>query len=99
LIERGPGQLIREVRLRHGLSQRRLAIRASLSPSTISRIERGRVSPSVRTLQELLFLMGEDLVLASKTHKPQIDREQLQERLAMTPTERIQAGLLAVPKD
>jgi len=44
-------------------------------------------------LQELLFLMGEDLVLEAKPWEPKIDREQLEVRLAMTPTERIETGL------
>jgi hypothetical protein len=46
-------------------------------------------------LQELLFLMGEDLVLEARPRKSKIDREQLKTRLAMTPAERIEAGLAA----
>jgi hypothetical protein len=49
-------------------------------------------------LQELLFLMGEDLVLEAKPRESKIDREQLKARLAMTPEERVEAGLAAAEK-
>jgi transcriptional regulator with XRE-family HTH domain len=52
-----PGQLLQKVRHRHGISQKRLAMRAGTTQSAISRIERDRVSPSVETLRELLFLL------------------------------------------
>ena len=57
------GELLRDARRRHGLTQRQLAIRARTSQAAISRIERGLVSPSVATLAELLWLMNEELVL------------------------------------
>ena len=90
---------MRQARERHGLSQESLAIRANLSRSTVSRIECDRASPSVETLRELLFLMGEDLVLDTRSRKPQIDLEQLEARLAVTPTERIETALAAASKD
>jgi hypothetical protein len=49
-------------------------------------------------LQELLFLMGEDLVLEARPREPTIDLEQLEVRLAMTPQERVEAGLAAAEK-
>jgi transcriptional regulator with XRE-family HTH domain len=57
------GELIREARLRHGLSQRRLALRSGASQAWISRVERGEVSPSVDSLDRLLLVMGESLRL------------------------------------
>lgn len=93
------GEILRQARKRHGLSQRRLAIRANLDRSTISRIECDRVSPSVEMLRELLFLMGEDLVLEARPWESKIDREQLRARLAMTLTERIEAGLATAAKN
>jgi transcriptional regulator with XRE-family HTH domain len=57
------GELIREVRLRHGLDQRSLARRARTSQTQISRIERGAISPSVATIERLLSVMGERLTL------------------------------------
>jgi transcriptional regulator with XRE-family HTH domain len=60
-----PGQLLREVRRRHGLTQRQLAARARTSQAAISRVERDVVSPSISTLAGWIDLMGEELVLAA----------------------------------
>jgi transcriptional regulator with XRE-family HTH domain len=60
------GELLRDARRRHGLTQRHLAARARTSQAAISRIERDVVSPSVSTLAELLRLMNEELVLDAR---------------------------------
>jgi transcriptional regulator with XRE-family HTH domain len=60
------GELIRDARRRHGLSQRRLAIRAGASQAWISRIERGEISPSIESLDRLLLVMGEGLRLQAE---------------------------------
>jgi transcriptional regulator with XRE-family HTH domain len=60
------GELLRETRRRHGLTQRQLATRARTSQAAISRLERGVVSPSVDTLAELLRLMNEELTLEAR---------------------------------
>jgi transcriptional regulator with XRE-family HTH domain len=60
------GELLREARQRHGLTQKQLAIRARTSQAAISRIERGLVSPTVETLEKLLAMMNEELVLDAK---------------------------------
>jgi transcriptional regulator with XRE-family HTH domain len=88
-----PGQLLREARHRHGVSQKRLAIRAGTTQSAISRIERDGVSPSVTTLRELLRLLGEDLTLGAEPRDWGFDRTLTRERLAMTPSERLDYGL------
>jgi transcriptional regulator with XRE-family HTH domain len=87
-----PGELLKEARGRHGLSQKQLAMRASTIQSAISRIERDRISPSVETLRELLYLMGEDLELTSKGRDSGIDRTLNAERLKISPTERLEYG-------
>jgi transcriptional regulator with XRE-family HTH domain len=58
-----PGEIIRDARLRHQLSQAVLAHRARTSQRQVSRIECGEVSPSVDTLARLLAAMGERLEL------------------------------------
>lgn len=88
-----PGKLLRDARRRHGLSQKRLAIRAGTTQSAISRIERDHVSPSVETLSELLRLVGEDLALATEPREWGIDRTLIRERLRLTPSERIDYGV------
>jgi transcriptional regulator with XRE-family HTH domain len=84
-----PGRLLREARLRHGLSQKRLARRAGTTQSAISRIERERISPTVQTLAELLHLMGEDLVLVTRKRDAGIDQTLIDERLRMDEGERL----------
>lgn len=88
-----PGELLKEARTRHGVSQKRLAMRAGTTQSAISRIERDRVSPTVETLRELLYLLGEDLALGAEERDFGIDRTLSAERLKASPSERIEHGL------
>jgi transcriptional regulator with XRE-family HTH domain len=88
-----PGELLKEVRERHGVSQKRLAIRAGTTQSAISRIERDRVSPSVETLRELLFLLGEDLQVAAAPRDAGIDRTLNAKNLVLSPEKRVKRGL------
>jgi transcriptional regulator with XRE-family HTH domain len=88
-----PGELLKEARKRHGVSQKELAARASTTQSAISRIERDRVSPSVETLHELLYLLGEDLALSAEERDFGIDRTLNAERLKASPSERLEYGL------
>jgi transcriptional regulator with XRE-family HTH domain len=84
-----PGELLRRVRVRHGLTQSQLAARARTSQAAISRIERGLVSPSVATLAQLLDLMGDELVLDAEPIDYGHDRTLRQPMLRLTPEERI----------
>jgi transcriptional regulator with XRE-family HTH domain len=71
-------------------------MRASTTQSAISRIERDRVSPSVETLRELLYLLGEDLELGAETRDFGIDRTLNAERLKESPSERLEHGLAMI---
>ncbi len=53
------GGVIRAARERHGVSQRRLAVRAQTSQGYVSQVERGEVSPSVEAVARLLACLGE----------------------------------------
>ena len=70
------GAGIRELRRRRQLSTRELAVRSGISHSTISLLERDRLSPSVDTLSAILEAMGSTLtgffseVAASLPHSP-----------------------------
>jgi transcriptional regulator with XRE-family HTH domain len=88
-----PGRLLREARLRHGVSQERLAIRAGTTQSAISRIERERVSPTVQTLSELLRLLGEDLALSVEMLDSGVDLTLNEGNLNLTPEQRVRRGL------
>ncbi len=83
------GQLLRETRRRHGLTQRQLAARARTSQAAISRIERDLVSPSVSTLAELVDLMGEELQLTAEPIDYGHDRTLIAENLKHSPEDRI----------
>ena len=83
------GELLREARRRHGLTQGQLAARARTSQAAISRIERGLVSPSVETMRTLLDLMGEELVLAGREIDYGHDRTLIAQNLALPIAERI----------
>jgi transcriptional regulator with XRE-family HTH domain len=87
-----PGELLREARRRHGVSQKRLAIRAGTTQSAISRIEKDRVSPTFETLGELLFLLGEDLTVGSEARDAGIDISLNEGSLKRSPTERLEYG-------
>ncbi len=89
---KSPGELLREARRRHGVSQRRLAIRAGTTQSAISRIEKDRVSPTIETLGDLLFLLGESLALGSETRDGGIDVTLNEGSLERSPTERLEYG-------
>ena len=84
---------MRDARRRHGVSQKRLAIRAGTTQSAISRIERDGVSPTVNTLRELLWLLGEDLTLGAEARDFGIDATLNRERLKLTSSERVEYGL------
>jgi len=88
-----PGELLREARRRHGVSQELLAARAGTTQSAISRIESGRVSPAVDTLWELLYLLGEDLELSAGARDSGIDATLNRTNLSFTPRHRVQRGL------
>jgi transcriptional regulator with XRE-family HTH domain len=88
-----PGRLLREARIRHGLSQERLAIRAGTTQSAISRIEQERISPTVQTLGELLYLMGEDLLLEAEKRDTGVDLNLNRANLELTSEQRVQKGL------
>ena len=68
-------------------------MRAGTTQSAISRIERDRVSPSVDTLRELLYLLGEDLTLAAEERDSGVDRTLNAGKLALSPSQRVDHGL------
>jgi transcriptional regulator with XRE-family HTH domain len=87
-----PGQLLRDARRRHRVTQEQLAARARTSQAAISRIERDAVSPSVATLAHLLDLLGERLELDAKPVDFGFDRSLYDVTLALAPEARLRAG-------
>jgi transcriptional regulator with XRE-family HTH domain len=86
--------LIREARLRAGLSQGELSDRSGKDRAQIARWERDVVQPSFETLRELVRACGFELDLALVPRQIDADAEAtLQESLDQTPQERLQAML------
>jgi transcriptional regulator with XRE-family HTH domain len=55
------GPRLRQLREQKGMSARRVAGLAGVSPAYLSRLEKGRVSPTVATLARLVGAMGETM--------------------------------------
>jgi transcriptional regulator with XRE-family HTH domain len=52
------GRLVRVARLRSGLTQSEVARRSGLSPEYLSRLEAGKFSPTIETLQRIGAALG-----------------------------------------
>lgn len=82
------GRIIREARLRAGLTQKDLAERAGTTQSAVARWERGRSRPTVETLARLVAACGLELRLGLSRSDP--DEATLIERnLTLAPEERL----------
>jgi transcriptional regulator with XRE-family HTH domain len=90
------GTLIREARLRAGLSQVELAQRSGKDRAQLARWERDVVQPSFETLRELMRACGFDLETKLVPYEPDTAQDaQLQKTLRRSPQERLQAMLKA----
>jgi transcriptional regulator with XRE-family HTH domain len=80
--------LLREARLRAGLTQAELARRSGRPQSTIARWESGRVEPSLESLRETIRACGLELGFTianyDDSYLPHIERN-----LALAPAERL----------
>lgn len=82
------GALIREARLRAGLTQQQLAERAGTTQSSIARWETGRAQPSLATLSSLVRAC--DLELRVSLVEPDPGETSLIERnLGLSPEQRL----------
>jgi transcriptional regulator with XRE-family HTH domain len=88
-----PGELVRERRIAHGLTQRELAYRAGTSQSAIARVEAGDEDVTWKRLQAILAAMGDRPVLDSKRLPSRYELPDLIRERAMPPEERLAAGL------
>jgi len=61
-----PNEAVKRARKAAGLSVRTLADIAGISPTTVTRIEGGRVDPGWRTLRKILAAAGEEAVLTTR---------------------------------
>jgi transcriptional regulator with XRE-family HTH domain len=84
--------LIREARLRAGLTQYELAERTGRERSVIARWEQGAVAPSIETLVELVRACGFDLPLELVPYETS-DEERLRKNALLSPERRLQRFL------
>jgi transcriptional regulator with XRE-family HTH domain len=89
--------LIREARLRAGLTQYELAERSGRDRSVIARWEHGTVAPSVATLVELVRVCGFDLPLELVPFEDRAG-ERLGKNALLSPERRVQRFLQAHSK-
>ena len=80
--------MIREARLRAGLSQQELAAKSGKDRTVIARWEQGVVAPSLDTLVELLRSCGYDIPLELVPYDPGPD-EQMSEIQMLSPERRV----------
>ncbi|MBA2297991.1 MAG: helix-turn-helix transcriptional regulator [Actinobacteria bacterium] len=83
--------LLREARLRTGLTQAELGRRVGKPASMISRWERGKVEPSLETLRTLVRACGLDLWLRFANFDDSYV-EFIDGYLALTPAERVRGA-------
>jgi len=83
------GELVREARLRAGLTQQDLAERLGTSQSVIARWESGRRSPSVETMVRAVRACGLDVAMSVTAYDH--DHERLiRGNLRLSPAERLE---------
>lgn len=80
--------LIREARLRAGLTQHELAERSGRERSVIARWEQGTVAPSIETLLQLVRACGFDLPLELVPREPSA-AERLRKNARLSPERRL----------
>ena len=91
------GDLLREARLRAGLTQAELAERAGTARSQVSRYERGDVLPSLEALRRLIRYCG--LEFGFRLFNADLDDHDatlIAQVLALTPEERVDRAVRAV---
>ena len=90
------GMLIREARLRAGLSQVELSERSGKDRAQLARWERDVVQPSFETLRDIVRACGFDLETSLVRYEGDTERDsRLQKTLERSPQERLLAMLKA----
>ena len=82
------GELIREARLRAGITQRDLAERLGTSQSVIARWENGHRSPTVETMLRAVRACGRDVAISVAEHDHDHDLL-IRRNLALPPSARL----------
>lgn len=83
------GELIRQMRLERGITQTELAKVAGTSQPAIARLEAGRLSPSLDTVERILHGLGLRLQLTTAEIDVGVDRTLIAQALRLTPAQRL----------
>lgn len=87
------GDLVRERRRAHGLTQAQLALRAGTTQAALSRLEAGGLSPTAATVDRLLFVMGEGLDVTARRLDHDADSAHLRAQRRRSPGERLELAM------
>ena len=90
--------LIREARLRAGLTQQELADRSGRKRSVIARWEQGAIEPSLETFLEIIGICGFELP-TELVPRDETANERLQKNALLSPERRVQRALRASSSD
>jgi transcriptional regulator with XRE-family HTH domain len=90
--------LIREARLRAGLTQQELADRSGRQRSVIARWEQGAIEPSLETFLEIIAICGFELPIELMP-RDESANERLQKNARLSPERRVQRALKASSSD
>lgn len=90
--------LIREARLRAGLTQDELAVRSGVQRSVIARWEQGGAQPGFDNLLEVIAACGFDLPLQLVPRDTSLN-ERLDKNLTLTPERRAQRYLARLDRE
>jgi transcriptional regulator with XRE-family HTH domain len=86
-----PPRIVREARVRAGLTQSELARRLGLTQAAVARLERPGANPTVATLDRVLRETGRRLELSAPEAKSSIDDTLIAANLRLSPKERLAA--------
>lgn len=79
------GERLRELRMRHGMTLRELAIAAEVSPALLSQLENGVTDPSLSTLRKLATVFQAEVsTLFSEPNAPMVHLSRPGERMKLT---------------
>ena len=87
------GELLREARAREGVSQGQLARRAGTTQTVVSRIERGKTTPTIGMLERLLLALGYELHIDASEIQGEHDPRHLADDVALPVEDRLARGL------
>lgn len=82
-------RLLRDARLRAGLTQAQLAVRLGVSQAAVAKLERPGANPTVDTLDRALWATGHQLTFAAHPRRPGVDESLIRRQLELSPAERI----------